>query len=67
LGKVACLGAVWVGEHDGILGVTGRVTYGELSPVGVLLCSSVWVTGGASLSARPGGSVRGPHGKRAGP
>jgi hypothetical protein len=54
LGKIACLGAVWVGEHDGVHGFASGVTGGELSPARVLLCSGVCVTSGAGLSARPG-------------
>jgi hypothetical protein len=56
-GKVACLGAVWVGENGRVLGVAGGVTGGELLLAGVLICSSVWMTGGAGLSAGMGGRL----------
>jgi hypothetical protein len=50
-----------------VLGIAGGVIGSELSLTGVLLCSSMWVIGGAGLLARLGRSIRRPHGKRAGP
>jgi hypothetical protein len=49
-GKVACLGALGVEEHGGVLGAAVGVTGGELLLTGALLCSGVWMMSGPFLS-----------------
>jgi hypothetical protein len=63
LGEKACLGAVWGGEHDGVLGFVGGAAGGENPLTGVLPLPLSLSPGGPScqqLRAREGG-CRGPR------
>jgi hypothetical protein len=51
LGERTCLGAVWGGEHDGVLGFVGGATGGENPFTGVFPLASVALTRGPALSA----------------
>jgi hypothetical protein len=65
LGERTCLGAVWGGEHDGVLGFFGGATGGENPLTGVppCLCLSDQGTHPVSSCVRGREAERGPRAK----
>jgi hypothetical protein len=62
LGEKACLGVVWGGEHDGVLGFIGGAACGEKPLTGVSPPASVPLTSGPRQSARAGDRARAARG-----